>query len=158
MQALQTIKSQVQAWEYKYVLKAPVSGTMSFTGFFQENQEVKTGQVLFYIQPDNTSYFVEMLIPQYNSGKVKVGQKVLLKFQAYPSEQYGSLIGTIDNIKPVPTDSGYLARVILPQGLHTNYKKTLQYRDGLLAQAEIITRDMRLLERFYSNVRKQFER
>ena len=77
VQALQTIKSQIQAWEYKYVLKAPVSGTVSFTGFFQENQEMKAGQLLFYVQPDNTSYYVEMLIPQYNSGKVKKGQKVL---------------------------------------------------------------------------------
>ncbi len=158
LQALQTIKSQVQAWDYKYVLRAPVSGNISFTGFFQANQEVKTGQVLFYIQPENTSYFVEMLIPQYNSGKVKKDQKVLLKFQAYPPEQYGSVIGIIENIKPVPTDSGYLAKVILPNGLNTTYKKTLQYRDGLIAQADIITQDMRLLERFYSNVRKQIER
>ncbi len=158
LQALQTIKSQVQAWEYKYVLKAPVSGTVSFTGFFQENQEIKTGQLLFYIQPGNTSYFVEMLIPQYNSGKVKQGQKVLLKFQAFPFEQYGSVIGKIENIKSVPTDSGYLAKVILSQGLTTNYKKSIQYRDGLIAQADIITQDMRLLERFYNNVRKQFER
>jgi multidrug efflux pump subunit AcrA (membrane-fusion protein) len=75
VQALQTIKSQIQAWEYKYVLKAPVSGTVSFTGFFQENEEMKTGQLLFYVQPDNTSYYAEILIPQYNSGKVKKGRR-----------------------------------------------------------------------------------
>lgn len=158
VQALQTIKSQVKAWEYKYVLKAPVSGIVSFTGFFQENQEMKSGQLLFYVQPDNTSYYVEMLIPQYNSGKVKAGQKVLLKFQAYPFEQYGFVPGKIDYIKALPTDSGYLAKIILPQGLITTYKRPLQYRDGMLAEADIITEDMRLLERFYNNVRKQFER
>ena len=43
----------------------------------------------------NISYFVEMLIPQYNFGKVKQGQDVLLKFQAYPFEQYGSVLGKI---------------------------------------------------------------
>jgi HlyD family secretion protein len=69
LQALQTIKCQVQAWEYKYALKAPVSGTASFTGFLQENQEIKAGQLLFHVQPGNTSYFVEMLIPQYNFEK-----------------------------------------------------------------------------------------
>ena len=67
-----------------------------------------------------------------------------------------SVIGKIDNTKSAPTDSGYLAKVILPQGLTTNYKKTLQYRDG--SQADIITQDMRLQERFYNNVRKQLER
>ena len=158
IQSLQTIKSQIQAWEFKYLLKAPVSGTLTFTGFFQENQEIKAGQTLFYVQPSNTSYFAEMLIPQYNFGKVKQGQRVLLKFQAYPFEQYGSVAGEIDYINSTPTDSGYLAKVILPNGLITNYKKTLQYRNGLFAQADIITEDMRLLERFYYNLIKQIKR
>ncbi len=158
IQALQTMKSQVQSWTVKYLLKAPVAGVVSFTGFFQENQEMKTGQGLFYVQPDNIAYFVEVLIPQYNFGKVKPGQQVLLKFQAYPFEQYGSVLGTIDFISNSPTDSGYLAKVVLPEGLQTNYKKPLQYRNGLLAEADIITARMRLLERFYYNMSRQFSR
>ncbi|HEY5462603.1 MAG TPA: HlyD family efflux transporter periplasmic adaptor subunit [Hanamia sp.] len=158
VQALQTIKSQIQAWEYKYVLIAPVSGIISFTGFFQENQEMKAGQLLFYVQPENTSYYVETLIPQYNSGKVKKGQKVLLKFQAYPFEQFGAVLGKIDYIKTVPADSGYLAKIILPQGLITNYKRRLQYRNGMIAEADIITQDMRLMDRLYNNAKKQYER
>ncbi len=158
IQALQTMKSQIQAWDFKYLLKAPVSGTVSFTGFFQENQEIKAGQPLFYVQQENTSYFVEMLVPQYNFGKIKQGQQVLLKFQAYPFEQYGAVVGKIDYINNTPTDSGYLAKVMLPYGFITNYKKPLQYRNGLLAQADIITQDMRLLERFYYNIVKQVRR
>jgi len=158
VQALHTMKSQIQAWEFKYLLKTPVSGIVSFSGFFQENQEMKAGQPLFYVQPDNTSYFVEMLVPQYNFGRVKQGQTVLLKFQAYPFEQYGSVVGKIDYINSTPSDSGYLAKVILPNGLITNYKKPLQYRNGLFAQADIITENMRLLERFYYNITKQLKR
>lgn len=71
------MKSQVKAWELKYQLKAPVDGTVPFTGFFQKNQEMKLGQTLFYIQPDNIAYFVEMLLSQYNLCKVKKGQQVL---------------------------------------------------------------------------------
>jgi multidrug efflux pump subunit AcrA (membrane-fusion protein) len=158
IQALQTIKSQLQAWEFKYLLKASITGTVSFTGFFQENQEIKNGQPLFYVQPTNTAYFVEMLIPQYNFGKIKLGQQVLLKFQAYPYEQYGAVVGKIDYINSTPSDSGYLAKVSLPDGLVTNYKKPLQYRNGLFAQADIITENMRLLERFYYNLVKQVKR
>ena len=154
LQALQTIKSQVKAWQYKYVLKAPVSGTVFFTGFPQENQEMNAGQLLFYVQPANTTYFAEMLVPQYNFGKVKQGQTVLLKFQAYPFEQNGSVIGKIDYIKATPADSGFLAKVIFPNGLFTNYGKQVQYRNGLIAQADIITQDTRLLERFYYSIIK----
>jgi len=158
VQALQTMKSQVQLWEFKYLLKAPVDGVVSFAGFFQENQEIKPGQPLFYVQPANTTYFVEMLVPQYNFGKIKLGQKVLLKFQAYPFEQFGNVTGKIEFIHQTVSDSGYLVKVGLPKGLSTNQSKTLQYRNGLLAQADIITQDMRLLERFYYNLIKQISR
>jgi len=148
----------VQAWEFKFLLKAPVAGTFSFTGFFQENQQIKKGQTLFYVQPDSISYFIEMLVPQYNFGKVKKGQQVLLKFQAYPFEQYGAVVGKIDYINTTPSDSGYLAKVSLPQGLITNYKKPPLYRNGLFAQADIITENMRLLQRFYYNLARQIKR
>lgn len=158
IQALQTMKSQIQAWEYKYVLTAPIAGTVNFASFIQENQELRLGQTLFFIQPDSASYFVELLIPQYNFGKVKPGQNVLLKFQAYPHEQYGSVLGKIEFISNNPSDSGYLAKVILQDGLVTNHNKTLKYQNGMSAQADIITENMRLLERFYLNLSKQFKR
>ena len=157
-QSVQTLKSQIQSWEFKYLLKAPVSGTISFAGFFQENQEMKTGQTLFYVQPEYTSFFMAVLIPQYNFGKIKKGQQVLLRFQAYPFEQYGSVTGMIDYINDNPTDSGFLAKVILPNGLLTNNKKVLQYRYGLMAQADIITENVRLLERLYYNIYRQVGR
>lgn len=158
IQAVLTFKSEVESWEYKYILKAPVSGRVGFAGFFQENQEIKAGVTLFYVAPPNSSYFVEMLVPQYNFGKVRTGQKVLLRFQAFPYEQFGSIIGTIESMNSSPSDSGYLAKVNLPAGLITNYKKQLQYRDGLFAQADIITEDIRLLERFYYSISKRFNR
>jgi HlyD family secretion protein len=158
IQALQTFSSQIEQWEYKYVLTAPVSGKISFAGFFQQNQFIKSGQLLFYVQPDSTQYFIETLIPQYNFGKIKAGQEVLLKFKAYPYEQFGSVTGKIEFISTSPTDSGFLAKVTLPHGLTTNYNKTLQYKHGLLAQADIVTENMRLLERFYYNIRRQLNR
>ena len=158
IQALLTLKSQLQAWQYKFELKAPVTGILSFTGFFQENQEIKIGQKLFYIQPPNSNYFIELMIPQYNFGKVKLGQEVLLRFQAYPFEQFGSVLGKIDHINITPTDSGYLAKASLTNGLNTNYKRQLQFRSGLIADAYIITENRGLLERIFENIIKRLKR
>lgn len=158
IQSLQSLLSQIQQWELKYVLKSPISGIVEMSGFFQPNQFIKNGQVLFNIQPDSNQYFTEILVPQYNFGKVSVGQDVLLKFMAYPYEQFGSVAGKIEYISSAPTDSGYLAKVILPKGLVTSYGKKLHYQYGLLAQADIITENMRFLERFYYNIRKQISR
>ena len=154
-QALHTFKSQIEDWQKKYVLAAPISGKISFATFVQENQQLQANQTICYINPVNSAYYAQIFIPQTNFGKITEGQKVLLKFPSYPFQEYGALNGTIDFISHIPTDSGYLAKVILTNGLNTSYKKQLQYREGLTAQGEIITKAMRLLERFYYNIVNQ---
>lgn len=153
VQALNTFKSQVDDWKKKYLLVAPTDGKIIFASFLQENQQLKQGQVICFVNPGNSDYYVEILIPQYNFGKIKTGQEVLIKFQAYPYQEFGSVKGKIDFISKAPSDSGYLAKVVLPEGLVTNYKKQVLYRTGLSAQADIITDRRRLLERFFSSVR-----
>lgn len=153
VQALNTYKSAVEDWKQKYLLTAPVSGTFVYAGFLDENQQLQNGQTVGFITNENNRYFVEMLIPQTNFGKVKPGQEVLLKFPSYPSQEFGSVKGRIEYIKNLPSDSGYLSRVVLPNGLVTNYKKQILFTEGLAASAEIITEEKRLSERFFGQLR-----
>ncbi len=153
-QSLNTFKSQIDEWKQKYLLIAPTTGKIAFATFLQENQQLQANQIICFINPGNTQYYAEVYIPQTNFGKVQKGQLVLLKFPSYPFQEYGSVKGTIDFISNIATDSGYLTKVNLTKGLITNYNKQVQYRDGLIAQGEIITKDMRLLERFYYNIVK----
>jgi multidrug resistance efflux pump len=157
-QALNTLKSQIDDWKKKYLLTAPIDGKIAFATFLQENQQLQANQIICFINPENAQYYAEVYIPQTNFGKVKMGQQVLLKFPAYPSAEYGSVKGKIDFITNITTDSGYLAKVTLPNGLNTSYKKQIQFREGLNAQGEIITANMRLLQRFYYNIVKQMDR
>lgn len=157
VQALNTFKSQVEDWKKKYLLIAPIDGKVSFSTFLQENQQLRLGQIMCFINPGNSNYYVEAVIPQYNFGKVKTGQEVLLKFQAYPYQEFGSVKGRIEFISNAPSDSGYLAKVGLPEGLVTNYKKSVQYRTGLSMQVDIITDKRRLLERFFSSFRNKLK-
>jgi multidrug efflux pump subunit AcrA (membrane-fusion protein) len=154
-ESLNTLKAQLDEWESKYLLIAPVSGKVAFENFLQENQQLKTGQTICFVNPENSSYYAEMVIPQGNFGKIAVGQKVFLRFPSYPFQEFGAVIGRIDFISQIPTDSGYLAKVSLQDGLNTSYKKQIQYRDGLLAQGEIITKDLRLIQRFYYSIVKR---
>ncbi len=98
-------------------------------------------------------------MPQSNFGKVETGQKVILKFDAYPWQEFGAVIGTIDYISPVPVDSGYyLAKVVLPDNLKTNYKKEIPFIEGLQAQSEIVTKDLRLAESLYYDLVKTIKK
>lgn len=154
LQALNTFQSNIEAWEYQYVLKAPVSGMVSFISFLQKNQTVQASQPLFYVKPENTKYIGLMYIPQFNMGKIRTGEKVNIKFSGYPFQEYGSVTGRIAAISSVPKDSKYLAKITLPDGLKTNYGRVLTYRDGMSATGDIVTANRRLIEKFIYRIRK----
>lgn len=153
VQALNTLKAQLDDWKNKYLLQAPVPGTVAFTDILQEKTRIRQGQAICCINPGNTSYYATVLIPQTNFGKIRTGERVLLRLPAYPSREFGALNGRLDFVAAVPTDSGFMARVSLPEGLRTDYKKQLQYREGLTAQAEVITEDLRLSDRLFHELR-----
>lgn len=156
LESLHTLKSQLADWKQQYLLIAPVSGLLHFTKPIQENQQINSNNVIAYVSPANTSYFMQALIPQGNFGKIKNGQEVLIKFPAYPWQEFGALKGRVGEIATVAADSsGYMAQIQLPNGLTTSEKKTITYREGLVADASIITKDQRLLQRFYYSIVKQ---
>lgn len=155
-QALQTFRSAITEWESKYLLTAPVSGTLTYAGIVQEQQTYQSGREILYIQPENAEFFGEMRISQSSFGKIEEGQQVLVRFSGYPHHEFGSVIGTVDYLSEFPIgDSLFFAKVSFPEGLKTNYGQTLPPASGMKAQAEIITQDMRLLKRVYNNLTKE---
>ncbi|OJW35536.1 MAG: hypothetical protein BGO54_04295 [Sphingobacteriales bacterium 46-32] len=155
-QALQTLKSQVEEWKMKYILIAPLNGQITFVGFFQENQEIKADQTICFVNPSNSNYYAEAFVPQYNLGKIRTGQKVLLKLTAYPWEEFGILEGELAYLNNIPSDSGFLAKISLPHDLVTNQEKKIQFRMGLQAKAEIVVADSRLIDRFFRTLRRDY--
>jgi multidrug resistance efflux pump len=148
-QSLQTLQSITEDWIKRYVVKAPVNGKVVFLIPVQENQFIQAGKTIGYVDPPDSRYFAQITLPQFNFGKARVGQTVQLRFDAYPYEEFGSVEGKLSYISKVPSDSGFLANIEMPNGLRTNHGKEIQYRSGLTSKALVITRDTRLLERFY---------
>jgi len=157
-QALQTLKSLTDDWKRKYIITAPVDGKIVFIVPLQENQFMQSGKTIGFVNPPDSRYYAQIILPQNNFGKIEIGQKVQLRFDAYPYQEFGFIPGKLKYISKVPSDSGFLATVELPDGLLTNYKKNIQYRSGLKSQALIVTRDTRLFQRFYYSIVKGMQR
>lgn len=148
-QAMHTLMGRIAAWKRKYLLVAPVQGRLQLSRFSQENTQVHTGDIVAYVSQDSSDIYAVLLLPQYNLGKVKIGQRVILKFYSYPAEEYGYVEGRIDFISPIPSDSGYQARITLPSKLTTNSNVNLPVIEGLMANADIISKDMNIWQRLY---------
>jgi multidrug resistance efflux pump len=128
---------------------APVNGKLLFVSFLQKDQWLTAQQQLFYIQPVNTGYYGELTVDQRGLAKIKTGQKVMIKVESYPANEFGQLTGVVDFISGFSNSrDSALVLVRLPQGLVTNYKKEVVYRNNLSASAEIITDNRRLIHRF----------
>jgi HlyD family secretion protein len=157
--ALLDLKSEVEKWMQQYVLAASKDGKVLFVSSWQENELIASSQPLFYIQPIETKFYAELMAAQNGLGKIRAGQKVMLKVESYPSNEFGYVAGVVNYISNVPNRrDSFLITVDLPKALKTNYNKTIFFRNNLSARAEIITDDRKLFDRLTGQLKQIWER
>lgn len=148
-QALHTLASGLDAWRQRYVLTAPVSGSVSFSAPLQDQQHLPFGTELMVVVPAEKEIKAFVKIPQANIGKLARGQHVFVKLDGFPYREYGFLNGTLSKISTTPTkDSLFWGFVVMPAQLTTNLGRSLPYRTGLKGQADIVTTERTLSQRF----------
>lgn len=154
------LRAEIDAWELNYALITPVDGEITLTQYWTNNQNVTAGNVVFNIVPVNQGEIIgKAMLPTERSGKVKKGQKVNIRFSNYPDKEFGIVRGTVKNISLIPvTDAqnvkNYMVDIQLPSGLRTSYNKELPFLPEMEGQADIITEDISLLERFLMPIKK----
>ncbi|KAB8153352.1 HlyD family efflux transporter periplasmic adaptor subunit [Kordia sp. TARA_039_SRF] len=150
LQAFNQLKNAIKQWEYKYVFQSRIEGTVSFMDFWNTYQNVNEGDLVFTIIPDaNTSYIAKLKTPIQNSGKIVKGQKVNIRLANFPFAEFGVIEGLVARISSSTNKEGfYIIDVKLDSGLVTSYNKKVAFKQEMQGSAEIITEDLRLLQRF----------
>jgi len=162
--AFEQLQTQLKTWEQKYLFVSPIDGIATFTKYWQKNQNVNAGETLVTIVPsEQTKIIGKILLPPQGAGKVKEGQSVNVKFDNYPHLEFGMVRVIIKNISLVPVTVGenqkaYMLEVVFPDSLVTNYGKTLEFSQEMTGSAEIITEDLRLLDKFLNPIRAVIKR
>ncbi|MEQ9441162.1 MAG: HlyD family efflux transporter periplasmic adaptor subunit [Cyclobacteriaceae bacterium] len=152
--ALQQLESELASWEQRYLLKAPIAGHLTFTNYWSDVHFVQAGEEIMTVVPRSDALYGQVRMPIAGSGKVEVGQTVHIKFDNYPFAEYGTVLGEVATISEVPYQQLYTIEVHLPHGLTTSYHKELPFRQEMSGSANIITRDMRLIERIFYQLRQ----
>ncbi|KAF2079386.1 HlyD family secretion protein [Flavobacterium sharifuzzamanii] len=158
-QSFYQLKKVIRDWELAYALKSSISGKVTFLQVWNENQTINVGDNVFSIIPDAKNSFIgKVKAPALNSGKIKVGQRVNIRLANYPDREFGVLKGEIKNISLVPDkDGNLLIDVALPNGLKTSYDKKITFQQEMKGNAEIVTEDLRLIERILYQFKNIFE-
>jgi multidrug resistance efflux pump len=160
MQAFYQLKKSIKDWELNFVLTAAIEGKISFLQLWAENQTVTAGENVFSIIPtDQKGYVGKAKAPAQNSGKIKIGQDVIIRLTNFPEREFGILKGKVTAISLTPDkDGNLLIDISLPQGLQTSYHKKIAFRQDMNGTADIITNDLRLTERILYQFRDIFKR
>ncbi len=153
---IEELLTQLEAWEQQYLLIAPLDGIVNQMEVWSKNQNVNTGEVIFTVTPNiNTTVKGKALLPIQGAGKVKLGQRVNVRVNNFPDQEFGYLIGEVESISKIPTSEGYyILKINFPEGLKTNYEKYLPTTQEMRGSADIITEDLRVIERFFMPIKK----
>ncbi len=154
-EALVSLQTQLNDWFKSYILTSPIDGKITFTNFWSENQVINIGEHLATIIPDEETLIIaRSVIPSSSLGKIAIGQKVNIKLLGFPYLEHGILIGRIKTISLVPGEEGYVAEILLEEGMKSTYGETLEFFHQMDGTADIITEETRLIYSFINPLRK----
>lgn len=155
--SLHLLNEKIEEWIQQYVIVASETGRLEYTSFLQENQLVQAGQSLFFVQQPQSGYYAEMKAGQAGFGKIKNGQRVIIKLDGFPESEYGHIEGRVSLITGLPDGrDSFLIKVELPAGLQTSYNRQISFQNSLSASGQVITENRRLSDRFFSQVKQLF--
>lgn len=160
IQSYNQLKKAIADWELAYVLRSSIAGEVSFMQIWTENQTITAGDNVFSIIPKEVdNYIGKIKAKAQNSGKIKVGQNVNIRLANYPDREFGVIRGKIQSISLTPDkDGNLLIDVSLPNKLETSYQKKIAFQQEMSGTADIVTQDLRLIERLLYQFRDIFKR
>lgn len=156
------LSSQMAEWLQTYVLVSPIYGRVSYSRYWQKNQNVSAGDVVLAVIPEERAGVAgKIYLPLQGSGKVKLNQKVNIKLDNFPYMEYGMIEGRIRGMSSVPVEIDGVKVIALEieflNGLTSNYGIELNSGEEMSGIADIITEDISLFQRLVNPLRHLFK-
>lgn len=141
-------------------IDAPVGGLIA-SRLAEPGQAVQAGQPLMTLLPSNSKLQAQLLVPSRAIGFVEPGDKVLLRYQAYPYQKFGHYQGQVTRISRSALSSGELGALVgnaeasepfyritvsLAKQAVMAYGKPEPLKPGMLVDADILGEKRRLIE------------
>ncbi|MDZ8054835.1 MAG: HlyD family efflux transporter periplasmic adaptor subunit [Aulosira sp. ZfuVER01] len=145
-----SLKIQLQ----QRIVRSPVDGTLFEFPIGKPGAVLQPGQRIAQVAPRNVGVVLKAQMPSQDSGFLKVGMPVKIKFDAYPFQEYGITQGKVTWISPdsrvQQTPQGNIETYELEISLEKQYiqngEKRIALTAGQTANAEVIIRQRRVID------------
>jgi hemolysin D len=147
---IQTLTRQLK----ERTIIAPEKGTLFQMPIKTAKTYLQTGQLVAQIAPQDSPLTLRAQMPSQNSGFLKVGQPVKLKFDAYPFQTYGIVPGRLVSVSPnsktIDTAQGKVQVFdieVTPDRTEIRGNgKSIPLTAGQAATAEVVVRQRRVID------------
>jgi len=75
-----------------------------------------------------------------------------------PSYEFGHLEGEVAKLTEIPCKNSYQVEIELNNGMTSSYNKSLIFTPEMIGTAEIITVDLRIMQRIFNQFNKLLDR
>ncbi|MCS6946545.1 MAG: HlyD family efflux transporter periplasmic adaptor subunit, partial [Steroidobacteraceae bacterium] len=142
------------------LVRAPVAGLVAVR-YVEPGQAVGIGDVLLALLPAGAQLQAQLFVPSRGIGFVAVGDRVLLRYLAFPYQKFGHQVGYVRQLSRSALDTREVARWLAgtPQGdtwyrvlVQLQSQRILVYgrgeplRPGMLVEADILGEKRKLYE------------
>ncbi|MEO1431495.1 MAG: HlyD family efflux transporter periplasmic adaptor subunit [Cyanobacteria bacterium J06633_8] len=136
------------------VVRSPIDGIIFEFPVSKPGEVVQPGQRIAQIAPKNTDVVLKASMPIQDSGFLKVGMPVKVKFDAYPYQEYGIVEGKVVwvspdskiNQTPQGNSESFELEITLEQQYVDNGEKRVSLMPGQTADAEVVIRQRRVID------------
>jgi len=150
-------RSQITSLKFQLqqrVVRSPINGVIFELPITKPGAVVQPGQRIAQIAPQNHAFVLKANMPSQQSGFLKVGNKVKIKFDAYAFQDYGVVPGHVTWISPdskiQETNLGKIETFELEIAMEQPYiqagDKRVNLAPGQTATAEVIIRQRRVID------------
>ena len=155
------LRTDLGEWKETNLLLSPIEGRVALTADYRSAQQfIKSGDRVMAIVPkDGDRLIGKALMPSAGLGKVDLGDKVIIRLDAYPYQEFGLILGKLESKSALPNrENNYPVNISLDNGLQTSIGNELRFDQQMTGTAEIITEERRFIERIFDSIRKLFKK
>jgi HlyD family secretion protein len=144
--SLRDLRSVMTEWDRVNVIRATQAGRVRLFGVWSESQNLKAGDTFAIVEPLDQTPTAFAFVPAAGFGKVRLGQRVTLRLDAFPYHEFGLVDARVAAVSAVAVDGQYRVLLDLPNGLRLSSGRTVQFSQNMEGEARIQVDQLRLIQ------------
>ncbi len=140
-------------------LKSPIDGVVLSLNVKNSGKVLNPGETIAEISPHESPLILSAIMPNQESGFIEIGMPVQIKLDAYSYQDFGTIPGKVISISSdAKSDEKlglvYRVEIELEKDYIVKDRKSIRFKPGQTATADIIIRSRRIVDLFLDPIKK----